>query len=385
MSDPIYGPQVKRPMRVRVLQVASLVLAVVGLGLLYLYSVNRDIPTVKVADITPTMNFAYVQISGEVTRDAYVFKSGGVVFNMHDGSGEIAVMGGRAQAEALENAGKLPRRGDQVKVAGSLSVSADQDVKLRMQSADQLVLHRKRKATFVSETSKIHLANITPAQKGDQITVLGKLKEVSVPPPGSKAPYELTLEEDGTELAVIFWDKVFQDLEQKLPTLGKMIRATGRVDVYKETIQLKVWEASDLREVAETEVLKKAVLPSEVADLSADLSAVASAKEEALAKEEGPSGMSRIADITADKKGVVFTIVGTLGEPKSIRGGVIYPITDDSGEMVVLFWDKQVSGEERDALESGIRLRVTAPLEVYKGVLELIPADVGAFRVEAAK
>ncbi|MCK5844871.1 MAG: OB-fold nucleic acid binding domain-containing protein, partial [Victivallales bacterium] len=139
-SDPVYGSQVKRPLRVRALQIASLVLAVGGLILLYLYSVNRDIPTVRVSEITPTMNFATVKISGKVTRDAYIFKSGGVIFNLHDGSGEVAVMGGRAQTEALETAGKLPRRGDRVEVAGSLSVSADREVKLRMQSAEQLTL-----------------------------------------------------------------------------------------------------------------------------------------------------------------------------------------------------------------------------------------------------
>jgi len=118
-----------------------------------------------------------------------------------------------------------------------------------------------------------------------------------------------------------------------------------------------VWEAADLRVVDELETSSMAL--------------------------QRP--VTRIADITAAQKGDVFTVVGTLGEPKSIRGGVIYPITDASGEMVVLFWDKQVSGEERDALESGIRLRVTAPLVVYKGVLELIPEDAGAFTVEAAK
>lgn len=355
-SDPVYGPQVKRPLRVRVLQYASLVLAVAGLILLYLYSVNRDIPVVRVADITPTMNFAYVRIVGEVTRDAYVFDSGGVVFNMKDGSGEIAVMGGRAQAEALENAGRLPRRGDQVDVAGSLSVSADQEVKLRMQSAEQLILQRKKK--FIAQpVSRITISDITPAQKGDTVSVVGTLKKISVPPPGSKVPYVLTLEENGTELGLIFWDEVFQGLEQKLPTIGKLISARGRVEVYKETVQLKIWEADDLSEVTERATL----------DLSV----------------ERP--VSRIADITAEQKGEVFTIAGTLGEPKSIPGGVIYPITDGSGEMVVLFWDKQVSGEERDALESGVRLRVTAPLVVYKGTLELVPVDAGGFAVEAAK
>jgi len=366
MSDPVYGPQVKRPLRVRVLQVASLVLAVAGLVLLYLYSVNRDIPTVRVSDIRPTMNFAYVRIAGNVTRDAYVFKSGGVVFNLHDGSGEIAVMGGRAQAEALENAGKLPRRGDRVEVAGSLSVSAEQEIKLRMQSAEQLTLRRKRTAN-ASVVSRISLSDITPAQKGDTVSIVGTLKEISIPRPGAKAPYTLTLEEGGTELEVIFWDEVFQGLERKLPTLGKTLSARGRVDVYKDILQLKVWEATDLRELNEQEVMD----------------GFSRSHQSTIGNRQ--SKISSIADITADQKGETFTVVGTLGEPKSIRGGVIYPITDESGEMVILFWDKQVSGEERDALESGVRLRVTAPLVVYKGVLELIPENMDAFRVEAGE
>ncbi len=352
---PVYGPQVKRPLRVRVLQAASLVLAVAGLILLYLYSVNRDIPLVRVDSITPTMNFAYVRISGEVTRDAYVFHSGGLVFSLNDGSGEIAVMGGRAQAEALDNAGRLPRRGDRVEVAGSLSVSADQEVKLRMQSAEQLVLERKRMPSASPAAAPVRLAGVTAAQKGEQIRVVGILKEIQIPGPGSNAPYVLTLEQGGVELEVIFWDKVFQSLERKLPMPGKRISARGRVDVYKKKIQLKVWEAGDLREVTEANplIFEETITP--------------------------------IAALTATQKGSVFTIVGTLGEPRSIPGGVIYPIADDSGEMILLFWDKQVSGEERDALESGVRLRVTAPLVVYKGTLELIPKDVGAFRVEERK
>ncbi len=355
---PVYGPQVKRPLRVRVLQRASLILALAGLVLLYMYSVNRDIPVVRVDSITPTMNFAYVRIQGEVTRNAYVFQSGGMVFNLNDGSGEIAVMSGRAQAEALKNEGRLPRRGDRVDVAGSLSVSADQEVKLRMQSADQLILQRKRFAAATeSVVSRVRLEDITAAQKGDQVSVIGTLKEVSVPGPGSSAPYVLTLEQDGEELEVIFWDNVFQGLERKLPMPGKLISALGRVDVYKEKVQLKVWEAGDLKEVTE-----QAAMPA-----------------------GSDTAVTPISGITAEQKGEVFTVVGMLGEPRSIPGGVIYPIADDSGEMVVLFWDKKVSGEEHDALESGVRLKVTAPLDVYKGTLELIPKDVGAFSVETVK
>ncbi|MEI8205271.1 MAG: hypothetical protein WCG03_00170 [Kiritimatiellales bacterium] len=244
---PAYGPQVKRPLRVRVLQYASLVLAVAGLALLYLFSVNRDIPLVRVSDITPTMNFAYVRMAGEVTRDAYVFQSGGMVFDIKDGSGEITVMGGRAQAQALEASGKLPRRGDRIEVTGSLSVSADQAPKLRIQSANQLVLNRKRTAVVPAEEARVRLAAVTAAHKGDQVTVAGTLKSVDVPGPGSKAPYALTIAEDGAELVIIFWEDVFQGLDKKLPIPGKLISARGRVGIYKDAVQLKVWEAGDLR------------------------------------------------------------------------------------------------------------------------------------------
>ena len=250
---PVYGPQVKRPLRIRVLQYAALVLAFAGLILLYLYSINRDIPLVKVDSVTPTMNFAYVRVAGEVSRDAYVFKSGGMVFNMYDGSGEMAIMASRAQAEVLGDAGRMPRVGDYVEVAGSLSVSADDEVKLRMQSVDQLIL-RRQKALPEPAIPRRKLSGITAAQKGDQVFIVGTLKKILVPGPGSRAPYILTVEEDGIELDVVFWDKVFQGLGRKLPTPGKLISARGRVDVYKEKVQIKVWEAGDFKEVISEDI-----------------------------------------------------------------------------------------------------------------------------------
>lgn len=363
---PVYGSQGNRPLRVRALQIASVILAVAGLILLCFYSVNRDIPMIKVAEVSPTMNFAHVRISGTVTRDAYVFDSGGLIFNLHDGSGEIAVLGGRAQAETLKKNNRFPRRGDLVEVVGSLSTGADQEVKLRLQSADQLLLDRKRSPSVSYAIEPVRLQEISAAQEGERFSVSGTLKDVEIPGPGSNAPYVLTLEQDGTQLEVIFWGKVFRELEKTLPTPGILLRASGRVDVYKGTVQLKVWDASDLQEVSE-----RNTPGGEGADLS---------KGKGCSNDEG--GVSRIADIRADREGSVFTVTGVLGEPRSIRGGVIYPIRDDSAEMVVLFWNSNVAGEERDALEEGITLQVTAPLVVYNGTLELIPENAGAFSVE---
>ena len=245
-SYPVCGSQVSRPFRIRVLQYASLVLAVAGLILLYLFSVNRDVPVVKIGNITPTMNFACVRVVGEVTSDAHVFKSGGIIFNMKDGSGDIIVQGGRVEAASLEALGNLPRRGDQVDVAGSLSVNAGQDVKLRMLSADQLLLRRKN-AAIGHSVPRVSLSDITVAHKGRQVAAVGRLKSIDVPGLGSRTPYVLTLEEDnGAELAVIFWEDVLQGLDNKLPIPGKFIRARGKVEVYQDRVQLKVGAADDL-------------------------------------------------------------------------------------------------------------------------------------------
>lgn len=351
---PAHGPQVERPLRVRVLRIASLVLAFAGLILLYLYSTHREIPVVRAGEITPTMNFAYVRIRGEVTRDAYLFKSGGLIFNVHDGSGEIAVMGGRTQADVLKETDRLPRRGDQVDVAGSLSVGADRDVKLRMQSAEQLLLVRRQTdAPGVRPVETVHLRDVTAGRVDERLTVRAVLRAVDVPPPGSNAPYKLTLEQDGVERVAVFWEDVFREMQRTLPSPGETLLVNGQVDEYRGTVQIKVWDASDLRAVS---ALKK--------------------KAASTAATTGT-----IAGISAAAEGEVFTVTGTLGEPRSIRGGVIYPLRDESGEIALLFWDNQVSGEERDALEAGVRVRVSAPLKVYKGTLELIPEDAGGFTV----
>ncbi len=246
---PVCGLQVKRPLKIKVLRYASLVLAVAGLILLYLFSVNRDIPAINIGSITPTMNFACVRITGEVVRDAAFSKAGGLVFTVKDGSGEITVMSSRVQAQTLKTAAKLPRRGDRIEVTGCLSVSAGQDVKLRMQSSEQLVLNRKRTSAVPSAVSCIKPAEVVAAHQGEYVAVHGVLKFIDVPGPGVKTPYVLTLEEGGVELAVVFWDDVFQGLEQKLPIPGKRISARGCIEVYNGIVQLKVRDVGDLRVV----------------------------------------------------------------------------------------------------------------------------------------
>ena len=132
---------------VRHLKYAAVLLGIVGLGLLYLAASRKPMSAVRVADITPTMNFAYVRIAGAVVRDAYVSKDDGetdyLSFLVDDGSGRIRIAAYGSVARALVGGDRVPQRGDQASAAGTLSVDADGTARLRVQSSRQVSITRQ--------------------------------------------------------------------------------------------------------------------------------------------------------------------------------------------------------------------------------------------------
>lgn len=139
---PYCGADAGRSGSLRVLRYAALALAVAGLAFLILMTGGRDLPVVRVADITPLMNFAYVRIRGTVPRKAYVSRSGGKVeylsFAVDDGSGQLRVKAYGQVARRLVESGTAPGRDASVDVSGNLGVSGDGKISLRLQAIEQL-------------------------------------------------------------------------------------------------------------------------------------------------------------------------------------------------------------------------------------------------------
>ena len=450
----------------------ALVLGTLGLGFLYLTALHREIPVVKIGEIKPMMNFATVRVSGQVSGDARIFKEGEHVrslrFTVDDGSGEILVQAYKSDAQALVDKIGLPREGDRVEVTGSLSVSADDEVSMRLQVPEQLVLTRadtktvalkdvdgamigrsiavegsitkviapkagskapwtvvvtdasgQQEITFWQDIydeirDKILLAPgapvrarvavrsykdklqlglnqgldlefiaagaansmvagpgapsgeipltpvgaVTAAMAEKTVKVSGRVTQVKAPEAGSKAPYEVTLQEGDKQVAVVYWDTVARHLDDSSkPVVGALMTAKGQVNEYKGRLQIKVGNSADLTLVDVTPASKPQV---------------ESAREVA------------INTITTAMAGKMCTVQGTLGEPRSIKGGVIYPMTDGSGSIKLLLWDKSVSGPGRDALAAGCKVVVTGEVVDYKGDLELVPESIEAVRIESS-
>jgi DNA/RNA endonuclease YhcR with UshA esterase domain len=455
----------------RFFRYAALVLGTVGLGMLYLAALHREIPVVKIGEIKPAMNLATVRVAGDVSSDARVFKEGDRVrslrFTVDDGSGEILVQAYKSQAQALVDKYGVPRLGDHVEVAGSLTVSADDDVALRLQVPEQLVLTRtdtkpvalkdvngsmigrsidvegsitkviaprpeskapwtivvtdaggQQEITFwqdiydeirdkvllapgapirarvavrsykdklqlalsqgmdlefiaaaaaksmvagpgapSGETPLTPVGSVTAAMVGTTVKVSGRVTQVKEPAAGSKAPYEVTLQEGDKQVAVVYWDTVARHLDDSSkPVVGALMTAKGQVNEYKGRLQIKIGNSSDLTLVDVTPASKPQVEPAREVD---------------------------IRTITTAMVGKKCTVKGTLGEARSIKGGVIYPMTDGSGTIKLLLWDKSVSGPGRDALAAGCQVVVNGEIVEYKGDLELVPGNIEAIRIES--
>lgn len=469
---PHCGAGVQKRLSVRFFRYAALLLGTVGLWLLYMMATHREIPLVKVGDIRPTMNFAYVRVAGTVSGEARVFKEGGRVRSMRflvdDGSGEISVTAYRAQAEAIVEANQVPRRGDRIEVAGSLSVTADDEIVMRLQMPEHLKLSR-------ADVPVTPLGDISPAMVGDSLMVEGEIVDVFAPRSGSKAPWRMTLRDASGQKDLTFWEEAYAEMADKvLLKAGSPVRAHVSVRTYKEQLQLSLNSGMDLEFVEAGSPANLTAGPGapkyeaeavEIGALTAALSGkvvkvtgrVAEFKRpeagtkapyefslqegdkrvrvvywDTVAKHLGANepvdgalmsvrGMVdvykdnlqikvnhsdqvrllnvspasapaaaagaevKVQSITRAKAGQTCVVKGVLGEPDSIKGGVIYPLSDGSGSIKVVLWDRAVPGPDRDRLKPGLQVTVSGEVQDYKGSLEIVPPNAQAIVVEQAE
>ncbi|MDF7806751.1 hypothetical protein P4E94_04820 [Pontiellaceae bacterium B12219] len=327
------GLRLEKRMGLKRLRTAAVVVAIGGLFLLQLYAKKSEIPMVSIHQISPVMNFATVRVEGTLESDARNLRSGSQLYVIDDGTGTLAVFANDSTIE------KLPGAGSRVAVTGNLNVGAGHEVRMQARSVE--VLDAPVADGFISE---FRLADITAEQVDERITVFGTVSKVWKAEAGSKAPSKIILTDSSGSLEVVHWLKEPIEVEA-----GDSVEITGTVGLYREKLQLKLWNAEDFQplEIEEPVVVR---------------------------------GLD-IGSITEEMTDEVVIAEGVLGPPQSIPGGVIYPMSDETGSILALFWDKNISGEERDALDEDVRVRIEAPVVVYKGKLELVPVDVGGFEV----
>jgi DNA/RNA endonuclease YhcR with UshA esterase domain len=425
-------------MPLRAIKGAAIALATLGVAVLWLVASRAEVPTIAIGQAGATMNLAYVRIEGRCTRvPAYDSGTGTLGFWLSDGTGDLYVASYRSQTEALINQGTVPALGDEVSVAGTLRIRDDFH-SLTVDLPEHVAISR-------ADPVRRHIGGIGRKDRYQRVQVQGQVRRLAEPYQGLTL-ITLRDETGAIDLAVsdelIALSNATPDLE-----VGQSVEVTASVSLYGATPQLVPASTADITPLDQdvpvatgyfvgelagaplaqwvavrgtvtrvapftagakltldddtgvTTVLLWQSLVEGVPDLASgaqiraqgELSQYAGELElipematdiQVLAPAPAPA-IASIRDLTVDGLGQVVTVAGTLGEPQGFSRGIKFPLSDETGTIILLLWQEvyeAAAGAGR--LVSGAEVKATGRLDQYQGAFEIIPEADGLEVVE---
>lgn len=329
---PYCGAHLQGRTSLRMLKIVAVILAVAGLGALWLASTRVQAPLIQIGQIGGMMNMAYVRVEGLVTKGPdYDVQGEGLSFTVNDDTGELRISAYRTDARELIAMGNIPSVGDRISVAGNVRVREDFTA-MYINAPELLQITRP-----AAEDAQI--GQLSPLDIGRRVRVRGQAREVYSPYPGLIL---ISLRDSTGEVSVVVSESLLQLTGPLAPiTTGNSLEVTAAVSLYGDTVQL---------------------IPASTADLvllSGD-TILAAARE--------------IGTLTSSNTGQWVQVQGQIVESNPFSSGVKFTLDDGSGQIVLLIWDSVFRRVPySNTLDVGAQVKVQGSLSEYKGELELVP------------
>lgn len=337
VTCPYCGANLKRRLSIALFGVLAIVLAIGGLALLYVVSINTTIPTIRIAQIQAAMNYATVRIAGLVKRSPnFNSDSESLTFWVDDGSGQMLVAAFRSEARALIETDRVPAIGDRVSVEGTLRVR-DDTPSLTIAAVDSLRLSRATDSALPRD-----LGAITPDETLTGVTVRGQVRAVREPR-SSGSLRLITLRDATGEIDVVI-DADIAAFGAPAPdvAIGDSIAVTGVVTLFEGAPQITLTRGERLSRLSE---------PVAIAELRP------------------------IRGLGDDDIGRWVHVQGAITRIAPFSAGVKFTLSDAQGQDVsLLLWD-DVFESLPDAADWQIGAQVAAQGQInsFRGELELVP------------
>jgi ribosomal protein L37E len=350
---PHCGAAVRQRMSLRVFRWAAVLLATLGLALLYVMSITRAVPRVEIGSISNTMNFAYVNLEGVAPQSARVYRRGDIVssvgFTLDDGSGRIPVRAFGRRAQELADSGRLPQAGDRVSLDGSLNVSAEETT-IYLQVPESLVILERRRIESAP------LGEISRAQIGELVDVNAVAQSVT-PPANERQPWLIELADDSGSLPLVVWPRAFEFIaDRDSIAAGAGLELRAEVSEYRDELRLELKRGEDLR-VVQPGMGQPAI-------------AAGAGFDETV---ESAADSVRIEELAPTDEGRLVSIVGSIGRAVKMKGGSCHMLYQGDEKIKMVLWDSQFSDDMRTRLRSRVELVATGRLNLYDSELELVP------------
>jgi len=329
---PYCGARQAPRLSLRAVKWGAILLATVGLALLWIAAARAPLPHISIQQAAATMNFAYVEIAGQVVRSpTYNPDSRSLSFTVDDGTGQMRVWAFRDVVDELRAAGRIPGLGDRVTVAGTLRVR-EEDVSLTLNVPEHLEIGR-------AAAEERAIGSITAADALRRVRVRGQVWDVREPYSGLTL---ITLR-DATGAVDVAVDASLRHLTGDFspPEVGQSLEVTATVSLYRDTPQLVPSSVGDIVPLAETVPVA----------------------------ERRPIGSLSAAD-----EGRLVTVQGTVRQAEPFSAGYRMTLDDGTGSVTVLLWnDLYRALPDPSSLRTDAQLEVTGEVAIYRNTLEIIP------------
>ena len=335
---PYCGADLKRRILIRNFGLGSIIVAIAGLIVLWLFATHAPIAYVKISEVQSTFNYAYVQIDGMITRGpSYNPDSQSLTVWVRDDTGELMVSAFRTTAQELIDADKVPAPGDTVSIQGTLRVR-DALSSLTIDSAEAVTLVR---ATANAPARDVGSIGIDDTFGG--VSVRGVVRAIGSPFEGLRL---ITLR-DATGAIDVAVSSDTETLLGATPaiTVGQSVQVAGVVTLHDTTPQLTLNRGADL-------------------SILSDMLSVAA-----------PATIESLSEASA---GHWVSVQGTLEKITPFSAGSKLTLSEGGKRVTVLLWQDlwealNQSQSLADELQPGAQISVQGEVSSYRGQLEIAP------------
>jgi len=332
---PYCGAHIKHRLSLRLFKYGSIVMALVGLVILYLVTTQViSVPVVKVADITGVMNFANAKVSGRVVKVKPPTKKGMFNFTIDDGTGELKITSFGNITEDLKRLNRFPRLADEVEAIGAIKVSDQYGTSLQLQSAQNLKI---KPAIFPLTKIK----DIYPKEAGSLVKCFGVVK---YEPYTKYNNLYFWVEDETGKIKVMAHKWLYRELKKtkKVPREGDKVHLAARVYVKGGRRSLTMVRLDIFR------LIRKEVLTS---------------------KEEIPK--LNIGLITSERVGKMVECEGKVLTLRRRTNPTVLVIADETAKIEVVYWPEVERGVSRLVTIPGAEISVKGKVTMYRGLMRI--------------
>lgn len=231
----------------------------------------------------------------------------------------------------------------------------------------------KPAAAVTNNAALTPIGTISKSLTNHTVTVQALISNVREPS-SARAPYTVSLTEDGATVPLVYWSDMQPQLEPKVK-VGNLIRVRAQVSLYRDTLQLRLRNPDTFEVITET---------TNSATSATGATTTAPAPLPPTTPTASPTATPAatvIGAIKADWVDRVVIISGTIATSDSIDKTQRLGVQDATGQIQVVLGEKALSGLSAADLQPGRVVTVTGPVKLENGTRQVVPDTAGAVKI----